>query len=485
MDENMMDDGLKERERKLLQKVDIHEKLTKNTRTKLTKLEEKICQMKRRNEDLIFDHKDIIEMEEKNFVEMVGPSDDVNDGEVWEENETHSETMGKYSILNDFGEKDEESGFSFFEKLRENMTDISPDNDGKIMKEVMNEGVGDLIKSGCIVKFHLNAYHESNDEPYDSTYLRRKPYEISVDDIQLIGLRFVLLSMKKNENAKCIVNSEFCYGKVGCEPRVPKEADILFVINILNVVLPKKSKEFDELNEEKKKELKFDQLISIVQELLSMGKHYFMGEQFYDSLRVYKKVLSILERIKVFSKEEEIVVESLIRRVSMNLSICAFKLRRYPLSISFAKKSAHWELNNLYDAQNYIKKAEILSPNNKDVFVLLNKIKETTLDNKKKETELCRKMMRLYEDTPNMNKCTETKLKENSNEVSLSFKNDVKETMEILIENKMTSQNIFIPLNDSNEYNYLMKLLENTSELKNMKLSIESTNGGIILRTDE
>lgn len=101
-----------------------------------------------------------------------------------------------------------------FASLAEKMEDVTPD--GKIKKKIIREGYGETAKEGQEVSVHYNAYTEYIPEPFDSSYLRKKPLSFSLGDGKtLLGIDAAVRTMKTNEMAQFIVHYEYAYGKMG------------------------------------------------------------------------------------------------------------------------------------------------------------------------------------------------------------------------------------------------------------------------------
>lgn len=69
------------------------------------------------------------------------------------------------------------------------------------------------------------------------------------------GLEIAISSMKKFEKALFIIQPDLAYGELGCEPRIPPNAEVLFSVELVNYVDDGSADMLDELNNEDKKRL--------------------------------------------------------------------------------------------------------------------------------------------------------------------------------------------------------------------------------------
>ncbi len=74
---------------------------------------------------------------------------------------------------------------------------------------------------------HYSLYLEGQDEPYDSTILRNRAERHRLGQGGLLpGIEVAVKSMLKKEEAEFLIEYEYAFGKLGCPPRVPPEAQV-------------------------------------------------------------------------------------------------------------------------------------------------------------------------------------------------------------------------------------------------------------------
>ena len=105
--------------------------------------------------------------------------------------------------------------------------------DKKVLKKVLRQGVGEVVPEGALCKVHYNGYIENQDVPFDSSRLRRRPQSFRLGRCEVItGWDIGLKTMRKDEIAKFLISHEYAFGKMGCPPRIPPKATLLFEVSI-------------------------------------------------------------------------------------------------------------------------------------------------------------------------------------------------------------------------------------------------------------
>ena len=131
--------------------------------------------------------------------------------------------------------EDEDSSLSPFEKLAQDMQNVTADK--KVLKKVLREGVGELVPEGALCKVHYNGYLEYQDEPFDSSRLRKKVHQFRLGRGEVIyGWDVGMRTMRKDEISKFLISYHYAYGKMGCPPRIPPEASVLFEVSLISLI---------------------------------------------------------------------------------------------------------------------------------------------------------------------------------------------------------------------------------------------------------
>uniref|UniRef100_A0A1B6EXD4 peptidylprolyl isomerase n=1 Tax=Cuerna arida TaxID=1464854 RepID=A0A1B6EXD4_9HEMI len=179
---------------------------------------------------------------------------------------------------------DEEDGIgSPFDKYRKKMTKLR--GDGKIMKFVSKQGVGCTVPENCLVYVRYKAYVEYQEIPFDSTFMQSNgtgnlsiPLNLGKGEV-VPGLHEAILSMRKGEKAEFLIHPDLAYGKMGCPPRIPEEATILFIVEIDRFVdCGDIYSNFDNLTMEER--LQYSNIYPNAKAHYELGNDYFKKEKY-------------------------------------------------------------------------------------------------------------------------------------------------------------------------------------------------------------
>lgn len=242
-----------------------------------------------------------------------------------EESDTsyQSDEVLDYNKLECLGLIDEETYSSEpFTALGEKMTNVT--SDGKIKKKIIREGYGEAPKEGQEVTIQYNAYLEYSDEPFDSTYIRKKPTTFAVGDGNvLLGIDEAVRSMKTNEKAQFLIHYDYAYGKMGCLGRIPSEATVLFEIELLKYFNSEALCWFDKLSDEEQKE--FKNVYKYSQAICLKAKE-LVKSNIKLAIREYNRIAAKLEHSQLQNTEEQEKQHELLLKIYTNLVVCNMKI---------------------------------------------------------------------------------------------------------------------------------------------------------------
>ena len=106
--------------------------------------------------------------------------------------------------------------------------------DGKVKKNVFEEGDGDLPNSGDKVHVHYRGTFEDGSE-FDCSY-KRDPLPFKVGAGQVIkGWDMGVATMKVGEKAQLVIHSDYGYGNRGYPPIIPAKATLLFDVELMKI----------------------------------------------------------------------------------------------------------------------------------------------------------------------------------------------------------------------------------------------------------
>ncbi|CAF0758062.1 unnamed protein product [Didymodactylos carnosus] len=292
----------------------------------------------------------------------------------------------------------------------------STDIGGGIWKEVIYAGVGQSPAQGSTVRVHYNAYFEFSDEPYDSTYIRRRPFEFRVGRSEVLpGLDYAVSNMQRRERSKFIISSDLLYGSVGCRPRIPANAWCIFVIELISYIdctlvdelasmtMSAKNDSHDHTEEDgEQPTYDFDKRLKIVQTLRNMGNDEYEKINLEKAIRYYAKGKQFLLKTKLQNEDEEKQYQQMLLKLYLNSAQCYLKLKNFSRTIKNCQEALALDPNNvkaLYrmsmsyrllqqfdQAKQYLCKALNLEPNNYDIIDEFQRL-ERAVDNQKKNEQ--------------------------------------------------------------------------------------------------
>nr|QBH73893.1 fk506-binding protein [Nicoletia phytophila] len=116
-----------------------------------------------------------------------------------------------------------------------NAVDISPDKDGGVLKEIIQEGVGDETPmSGNKVTVHYTG-RLTDGTKFDSSKDRGEPFEFNLGKGNVIKAWDIgVATMKKGEVSLLTCKPEYAYGKNGSPPKIPGDSILIFEIEMID-----------------------------------------------------------------------------------------------------------------------------------------------------------------------------------------------------------------------------------------------------------
>lgn len=111
--------------------------------------------------------------------------------------------------------------------------DISPKQDKGVLKEILQEGVGDELPcQGSKVKVHYTGTLLDGTQ-FDSSRDRGQPFQFDLGKGSVIKAWDIgVATMKKGERAILTCAPEYAYGKTGSPPTIPPDATLKFDVSV-------------------------------------------------------------------------------------------------------------------------------------------------------------------------------------------------------------------------------------------------------------
>jgi FK506-binding protein 6 len=345
-------------------------------------------------------------------------------------------------VIPDSDEDDAELGsFSTpFQKIASKMINLT--EDGKVKKKLIRAGSGCIVPENTVVTVHYNAYVEYGDEPYDSTWLRGFPVVCHLHQGFIPGLSVGISSMKKGETSRFLIHPDMAFRKMGCPPRIPPNAELLFEVQLVNFEDNSVAEALQNLSMDDRKN--FNTILKAAQVEHLAGNQLFKKDEISGAIRKYRKAVSILENCHLQDGEDEAKQQSMLLKLYINLAVCYNKQKepkracvmcRHALYIQprnakalFNSGRALLMLSDYDQAKRRLIAAQRIEPNNVSISSELKK-----LENKRKAYEGDTRMFsqRMFggasreDDEPSSKKCVvSADFRKSSREYLTEFAND-------------------------------------------------------------
>lgn len=297
-----------------------------------------------------------------------------------------------------------------FDNLRKKMENLTPD--GKIMKRIIRTGYGSPPPQYSQVKIDYNGFIEFQDEPFDSTYLRRKPFQFVLNKGgTLPGLEYGVSTMLTNEKSQFIIHPDYAYGKMGCLERIPANSHILFEVEMKEICDIGAAVNYKDVTDEQKKD--FKTVYDCALALCVKGNELFKRNQYKIATKEYNSAISDLEYVEVPNNEDLEKQRTLLLRLYTNNAIAYTKLKlpkkacincnnafalvkgtslKIPAKLYYNNALSLIELNDLTVAENRLKKAQQLAPENAEISALFKKLDEMKREKIESEKKLAQRI---------------------------------------------------------------------------------------------
>lgn len=165
--------------------------------------------------------------------------------------------------------------------MTEDQIDVSVDQDGGILKRIIQEAPADAEgppPKGYEVTAHYTGTLEADGSKFDSSLDRGRPFVFTIGQGQVIrGWDEGFASMKVGEKAMLTIRSDYGYGPNGSPPKIPGGATLNFEVELLG--FKEKEKEKYEMSHEEKQ--------AKAKKLKTEGTALFMEKRFGEAARLY------------------------------------------------------------------------------------------------------------------------------------------------------------------------------------------------------
>uniref|UniRef100_A0A2S2NAH8 peptidylprolyl isomerase n=1 Tax=Schizaphis graminum TaxID=13262 RepID=A0A2S2NAH8_SCHGA len=203
-----------------------------------------------------------------------------------------------------------------------NYEDVTGDR--KVLKILLEQGVGQVVPENYVVFVHYIAYLSNIQEPFDVTYVQgRRPKRFTLGNGELIpGLEIGIKTMTMGELSRFIIKPELAYRELGCPPRIPPNATILFDIHLVSYLSPENVLTFDRDNRDPNL---FNKNLVRVKKLHLESNEQFKLKNIDKAIFKYNQALELLHIAGCKNENEEIEMMKYLNKLYTNLSLCYLK----------------------------------------------------------------------------------------------------------------------------------------------------------------
>ncbi|XP_063812219.1 inactive peptidyl-prolyl cis-trans isomerase FKBP6 isoform X2 [Pseudophryne corroboree] len=263
-----------------------------------------------------------------------------------------------------------------FEKLAQNMQDVSGDNG--VLKEVIRPGRGEKV-----------------------------PPDATVIDITLLGMEVSLLTMQRGEISRYLFSPNYAYGALGCPPLILPSATVLFEVELLDFLDTAESDTFCSLPLYVQSTFPVEKVCNVAATERQFGNYLFKRNRFHDAKDRYKRASSCLCR-DVASEEENRQLDAARLLVYLNLGLTYLKLEHPSRTIIWCEKAlaidcknvkalfrcgqACLEMREYERARNFLLRAQMLQPFSLDINNALKRLSSCYKDYMDQQKEMCFRM---------------------------------------------------------------------------------------------
>lgn len=283
--------------------------------------------------------------------------------------------------------------------------------DGGILKEVVQPGEGPPVPENASVLIHYSGFLEYSDQPFETTTHLKYPRMMKLGrDVTLAGLELGLLTMKKGEFSRFLLQPQYAYGEMGCPPFIPAAAVVLYEVQILDYLDSGQVDDFIAMSLEQQNTVPMSTLLEVVNTLRSFGNRFFNQNRYYNAKDRYKQAMTLLGNRETQSDLEKERIKMALLPLYLNISLAELRLERPHKALKYGNKAleidsantkalfrcgqAYLELHEYASAQCCLTSAQAQKPFDSDINNLLRKVTMCYKDSLDKEKDLYSKMFR-------------------------------------------------------------------------------------------
>lgn len=217
--------------------------------------------------------------------------------------------------------------------------EISPD---RVFKRELKAGTDDLVSDNHIVIYNYAFWTDNAKEPYDSSWVRQKTMVSDVEHDPLVpGFKELLLTTRKGEWCDAIIKPEAAFGSLGVTPRIPANATLFCILEVVKLVRKDKVAMLSTRDPEKSEVgAKFEDFIQAANEARTRGNGYFVKKQYKAAIQRYNSGVHVLETLTFKDETEEKRAQDVLLKLYNNLAKAANASDKPRLALHACKQAS-------------------------------------------------------------------------------------------------------------------------------------------------
>ncbi|KAH6931314.1 hypothetical protein HPB50_023513 [Hyalomma asiaticum] len=223
------------------------------------------------------------------------------------------------------------------------------------------------------------------------------------------GLAVAVRSMHRGEECRVVVSPKYGFGDLGCWPRIPPRATLLYELTLLNFIETESDHDMDGLEREDYRKLPFDVVYEMCCRKHRNGNRFYEADDYASAVQYYAAAANALECVQQTTDSKVRQIELLLKLYN-NQALCALRMRNEKLAVASARRALQLDpncakalyrcavglrmLGEFEEAVEMQRRAYELEPNSSHIGRELCALNRDLFNQKEEVAQLYRNMMR-------------------------------------------------------------------------------------------
>lgn len=221
---------------------------------------------------------------------------------------------------------------------KKNFEEVAPN---RVYKLKRLAGVKLPVEPNSLVMYNCALWTEGAKDPFDSTWMRQttQTVHLATDSI-LPGLHELLLTCNKGELCEALIRPEAAFGPIGAAPRIPPNATIFCLLEIVRVVTQDKMAILTKTSHSDQRSIDFDDYLEASEEARRRGNYFFEHGRYRVALQRYKSGIRLLEGLTCKDEPQQVRVNEILVKLYNNCARTANMMGNPRLALSACKQAS-------------------------------------------------------------------------------------------------------------------------------------------------